>query len=107
MTTKVLALHYNKQHIIRALSISLGVCAILYGILVCTTIFNTVDRKNFEQNIQALHSQLGQLESQYIAHGKTIDLSYAHSLGFEDTPQVKFATRSTLVGVSVALHNEI
>lgn len=107
MTTKVLAINYNEQNILRTLCIALIMCVALYGILVCLTVFATVDRKNYEQKIQTLHSEVGQLESEYMIQAKTIDLSFARSLGFEEVPHVTFTTRNARVGVSLATHNEI
>ncbi|MBI5816864.1 MAG: hypothetical protein HZB09_00345, partial [Candidatus Yonathbacteria bacterium] len=97
----------NEQAAFKAVSWAIAVSIAAYGILAMGMVFNTVDRSNFEKEMRSLYSQVGKLEGDYITRTTTIDLSFAHSNGFQDASQVKFTTRNTVVGIRTALHNEI
>lgn len=105
------AIAYNIAHhehaISNALAAALFLCLALYGVLVCMVVFDTVDRRNVEKEMQPLYSQVGKLESDYITRATNINLSFAHSIGFEDASRVKFTTRATVVGIRDSVNNEI
>lgn len=82
-------------------------CVVAYGVLVSVAVFDTAKRHNFENEARSLYSQVGKLEADYIARAKTIDLSLARSIGFQDAVRVKFTTRTTVVGVGNLARNEI
>ncbi len=108
MSTHILAMsNPNEQIAFKAVCWAIAVSLVLYGIFVFGMVFNTVDRSNFEKEMRSLYSQVGKLEGDYISRTTTINLSFAHSSGFQDASNVKFTTRNTVVGIRSDLHNEI
>lgn len=108
MSTNILTItNRNEQAALKAVSWAIAVSIAAYGILAIGMVFNTVDRSNFEKEMRSVYSQVGKLEGAYIARTTTIDLSFAHSNGFQDASQIKFTTRNTVVGIRSDLHNEI
>lgn len=86
---------------------ALLMCAALYGAFIFSVVFSTVDRQNYEYSMQKTNSVLGELESEYIAQAKTLDLSYARSNGFQDATAVKFTKKNSGLGVTVTSRNDI
>jgi hypothetical protein len=98
---------HNQHAISKALAGALLICLALYSALVCMVVFDTVDRRNIEKETQSLYSRVGKLEADYITRATNINLSFAHSIGFEDASRIKFTTRTTVVGIRDNLNNEI
>jgi len=77
-----------------------GLCAtilvllFMYGYFVNTTVLNIVERKNLEEGLESLRSTFSSLESEYLALTGKIDTEFAKSLGFNETKNVKFVTRT-------------
>ncbi|MFA5933970.1 MAG: hypothetical protein WC795_01990 [Candidatus Paceibacterota bacterium] len=77
-----------------------GVCIVLsfvYVYLIGSIIFNVLERKSVENQVRTIRSAVGNLELDYLSQNKTVDLSYAKSLGFEEPKNLYFASRKSLV----------
>ena len=108
MSTHILAItNTNEQSAFKMVSWAIAVAIAMYGILAFGMVFDTVDRSNFEKEMRSLYSEVGKLDVDYITRTRIIDLSFAHSSGFEDASNVKFTTRNTVVGIRSDLRNEI
>ena len=70
----------------------------LYIFFVSQTIFNIVERKNAEQEMRILSSNLSSGEVEYMALAKDIDLNLAQTLGFNESANIYFASRRSAVG---------
>jgi len=103
----ILTTTYMEQNTIRILSGALLVCAALYGMMVFSIVFSTVDRQNYERSMQITNSTLGELESAYMSQAKNIDLSFARTQGFVDASQVRFAKKNSGLGVTTSSRNDI
>jgi hypothetical protein len=62
----------------------------LYIYFVTQTIINTASYKTTEQNIAALDSKIGELESKYISLKKEVDIDLTKKLGYVDALDIKF-----------------
>lgn len=108
MSTNILVMsNRNEQAVFKAVSWAIAASIAAYGVLAIGMVFNTVDRSNFEKEMQSLYSQVGKLEGDYITRTTTINLPFAHLNGFQDVSSVKFTTRNTVVGIRQDLRNEI
>ena len=96
-----------EQNLVRLLSGMLLATGVLYGMFVLSTVFNTVDRQNYERSIQKTSSTLGQLESSYMAQAKSIDLTFARAFGFVDVSGVKFVKKNAGLGLTASSRNDI
>ena len=82
-----------KKKLFWFLTVSLFFSIIFYTYLVNQTVLNIVERENIQDEITTLNSKISELEFRYIALKNNINLEYAHSLGFVNVKNVKFASR--------------
>lgn len=82
------------QKIFWALSILIILFASMYMYFVSSSIVNVVLRKEIETEIVKIHSQVGELESQYLALENNITMDRALSMGFVKLSDKKFITRT-------------
>lgn len=68
-----------------------------YFYFINSTIFNIIGRKNIESENRTLSSNISELELQYLSATNNIDLDFAHSIGFKDASNAKFASASKFV----------
>jgi hypothetical protein len=73
----------------------------LYIFFIKQTIVNVVERERFTKESRLLSSELGDLESKYIATKSKITLEYAKSLGFVDSKKTNYITRKNLSKVAL------
>lgn len=92
----------RKTFTILCAGVVLSILSYVFFIGVMSVSAAQMDR--LEGEMQNLDSVVSGLEAEYLALGKDVTLSYAHSLGFEDPEDVAFATRKTF---AVNLINEI
>ena len=64
-----------------------------YMYFVKQTVFNIVERDRMVEELVGLSSQISEYEFYYIALKNDINLDYAHSVGFVDVKNPKFASR--------------
>ncbi len=79
----------------------------LYVLFVVRASVFASDHSHLSSEINTLRSQVGELESRYIAQNKNINREYARSLGFKDASVVVFATPRALVTNVSSPGNEI
>jgi len=88
--------HLNTNQIEKKLfwffSVALFSSFFFYAYFVNQTILNIVERENFEEEIAVLNSEISELEANYLDLKNKITLDYAHSLGFSDAKNIKFAS---------------
>lgn len=106
---KIITQLNNISHLDRKIFWGLFSCllffVISYAYLVNQTILNIVERENVEESIITLSSDISEMEFEYISLKNDINLAYAHSIGFVDVVNVKFASRR-LAGQSLSLRSE-
>lgn len=103
--TKVLNDTVFLQHIFQTVLFSLLALAILYLFLLGSMVFNIVERKSVESHAYVLSNEVSDMELEYLALSKKIDMAYAKSVGFQET-KTNFATRKTFGSISLS-KNEI
>ena len=90
----------NNPDIERKLLIGLMILVILlsvsYGYFIKQTVQNVVLRKETDEKISDLGSEVSFLEVQYIEFKNKINLDFAYSLGYKEIQDVKFVSRSIM-----------
>ena len=81
--------------VLRALLTTLALLGLIYALLLGLMVFNIVERKNLEQEMQTLSVEVSNLELEYLALAGSLDLELSRSLGFQERP-ANFATRKSL-----------
>jgi hypothetical protein len=109
--TRAVAHAQRNREIEKLLFIALIGCIVLSSLLyvlfvVRASVFAS-DHTRLSSEINSLRSQVGELESSYIAKNKNINQEYASSLGFKSTDKVVFATPAVLVSNAQGTGNEI
>ena len=83
-------------------------CAsVLYVYFVVRASVFASDHSHLNSAINTLRSEVGELESRYIAQNKNINREHARSLGFQDAGAIVFATPRVLVTNAQSTGNEI
>jgi hypothetical protein len=91
--------------VLRAMLSTLGLLGLTYALLLGFMVWNIVERKNLEKESQALSSEVGELELEYLAVSGSIDIELSRKMGFTEAPQ-SFAPRRSL-GRAEMSRNEI
>lgn len=76
-----------------------------YAYFLQSTVQHVVERKNLDNQIAALHSEIGDAEYNYSASVSEVTMKKAEAMGFEsveDTTYVTRADRSTLASLNVS-----
>lgn len=94
MKEKILQLHTEKN-IFWTLAGILLLCAGFYTYSITTTIHNVVERQNLENKASTLTLAIGANEFKYISMRNAITLSYAQSLGFSESHDKIFLSRTS------------
>ncbi len=94
-----------RRVVLRAMLATLGLLALTYALLVGLMVFNIVERKNLEKEMQALVTDVGNLELEYLSAAGGINLQLSQQMGFKEIP-ANFATRKSL-GSLAPKNNEI
>lgn len=86
----------------------LAALAFWYVLILGNMVFDIVERKAMEKEMQILANEVGQLELSYLSTAGGMDLSIASSMGFKEIPST-FATRKSLksLGALSLGNNEI
>lgn len=93
--SQIQAIDNAEKFMLKAVLLSFGALAIWYIIILGTIVFNITERKTAETNIRTLSSEVSDLELEYLAKSKSIDLALSYSMGFREVSP-KFATRKDL-----------
>jgi hypothetical protein len=80
--------------IFRLLIGAFAILSITYLYFITSITFNVLARKSLETTIRTLGSSISELELSYLARVNTIDKNFALSIGFSDSKDMLFATRS-------------
>lgn len=91
--------------ILRSLLATLALLGMIYILLIGLMVWNIVERKDLEKEMQTLSAEVGNLELEYLALTSSINLELSESMGFREIPP-NFATRKSL-GRGVQNGNEI
>ncbi len=67
-----------------------------YGFFVKQTIMDVVEREKIQKEARTITSDIGDLESEYIAEKGKITLEFAYAQGFRDALDTHYITRKTL-----------
>ncbi|MCH8889453.1 hypothetical protein IID26_03500 [Patescibacteria group bacterium] len=101
--TAVLSL---KKRIFWILIISIASLLIFYGYFVSHSIINVVLREEVEQELTRVTTRISDLEFQYLSKKDSINLAFAHSLGFQNVSQKQFVSRQSLLSQRLTLGEE-
>jgi len=96
MKKRAAQVHSFERHVFMSMLIAVVLLSGLYIFLISTSIFNVLTRVETEQSIINLHSQIGELESDYLLYKNAITLMLAHDLGFTDINEKTFVVRKSL-----------
>lgn len=91
--------------ILRAMLSTLVLLAASYIFIIGFTVWNIVERRNLEKEMQVLTTEVGELELEYLALTESIDQELSQAMGFKEV-QASFATRRSL-GRQIVMSNEI
>ena len=83
----------------------LMVSIVVYMVAVRATIGNTVARANLESSTNALVTQVGNLEFQYISMEDNVSLQLAYSKGFENVTSPIYISRASSQSLSMNVPN--
>lgn len=89
-----------------ALLLAVAALCLLYVYFVSSSIMNVVLREEIQQEIALVNSDIGSLESEYLAKKNEITFAYAQDLGFVAVEEKKFVARRTLLGRGLTLNDE-
>ena len=78
-----------------------------YGYFVSKSITNVLLREEVEENILAVHSEISQLEFEYLDRKNEVTLEFAYAMGFQDIEDKEFVARKSVLGQQFTLNNEI
>ena len=104
-TTKQLNINDIEKKIFWGVFALLFLLGTSYAFFVNKTILNIVERESLEEEVATLNSQISELEFDCIALKNNITIDYAHSVGFSNANNVKFASRK-LAGQGLSLRGE-
>ena len=84
------------------LSSVLMLLVLTYGYMLNATILNVVARQKSQNDIASLSSDIGNLETSYIALQNNVNIDLAYSMGFKDVSNPQFLYRnSSAIGLSL------
>ncbi|MFZ2205425.1 MAG: hypothetical protein WAV23_02455 [Minisyncoccia bacterium] len=90
-----------ERQVLNLLLWTLGALAVCYLFFLGSMVLNVVERRSLETGANVLANQVQDLELEYLSVSNKIDLTFAKSLGFQET-KTKFATRSFLGSLKLA-----
>ena len=79
----------------------------LYALFSTRMVFNIIERKNAENEMQILSSNISNLGVEYMSLAKDIHLDLAKSLGFNQPKSIYFASRRSAVGSLIKKADEL
>ncbi len=104
MQTKALKINiFERRALICLTSVALMLAG-LYIYFVSAAIINTIVRGEIERDVSAISSDVGELESEYIARKNLIDVEFVYSLGFVDVYEKSFVSRAPFDGKGLSLN---
>ena len=98
-----------ERRVLRFLLMSFGVLGLFYVLILGNMVFNIIERRNLEEHVRVLSSEVMNLELSYLSISNNVDLPFSYSLGFKET-NIKFTTRKALGSINgniKTLQNEI
>lgn len=91
---------------LRLLLSTIGILALTYALLLLFMVWNIVERKNLEKEAQALSTEVGELELEYLAISGGLDMEISRAMGFKEV-RANFAERRSSLGSASQARNEI
>lgn len=90
-----------RQTIFHAMLFAFAGLSVCYVLLMGNMIFNIIARKGLESKVSTMVNNVGELELQYLSMSNKVNISFAKSLGFQET-KMEFATRKSLGSLNIA-----
>ncbi len=84
-----------KRIILNTMLSILAALAIWYVFIVGNMVFNIVERKAMEKEVNVLVNEVGELELSYLALSNSVDMNLSQTMGFKEA-KATFATRKSL-----------
>jgi len=89
-----------RRVVLRTMLSTLALLAFAYALSIGLMVWNIVERKNLEREMQALSTEVGNLELTYLSISGEIDLELSRAMGFQEMT-ASFATRKSLGSLPV------
>lgn len=70
---------------------------VFYMYIVSSTILNIIARETAERDVKVANSAISELESEYIALGKNLDLTNAKGLGYREVAEIDYVSRTPVL----------
>jgi len=104
MTLKFNNIEYSKLAI-AGLVVSLFTLISIYSYFINASVLNVVERKNIENAISTLGSNVSGLETEYFVKVDSVNIDLALSMGFKKIENTSFAVRKTMAKQLVTLNS--
>ncbi len=94
-----------KGVMLHAMLFVIAALALCYVLILGNMVFDIVQRKTLEKEMQTLANEVGQLELSYLSTAGNMDLAMSSQMGFKEI-KANFATRKSLGSLTLG-NNEI
>ena len=84
-----------EKRILNILIYSLGMCALIYVLILGSITFNIVARQSLGIHARNLSNEVGDLELKYLSLSNKVDLALSSSMGFKEA-KTEYALRKSL-----------
>jgi len=106
---KTMALKFNNieysRLAITGLIVLLFALVSIYSYFINASVLNVVERKNIENTISTLGSNVSGLETEYFVKVDSVNIDLAISMGFKEMENASFAVRKTMAKQLVTLNS--
>ena len=93
-----------QKQILNVIFFLLGMLAICYLFLLCSIVWNIVQRRTLEAEATTLSDNVQALQLQYFTASNQVDLNLAQSMGFQQV-KTNFAIRKDVGSAKVAIND--
>jgi hypothetical protein len=94
---KSISLYDFEQKMFWLLSALIFCSLVFYMYVISSTILNIVARETSERDVKLVNSSISELESEYIALGKGLDLNNAKNLGYREVSEIDYVSRTPVL----------
>ena len=83
------------KNILNTMIFILAALAFFYVLILGSTVFGIIERRNLEKEIITLSNEIGKLEVSYLSVSNSIDMNLSSVMGFKET-KATFTTRKSI-----------
>jgi hypothetical protein len=99
--------HPLERMILRALFVCIALAILAYLYLVSASVLNVMARKEAAADSTRLQSSIAEMEHQYFALNKSVDIAQAQAIGLSDLPAPQYVYRPGNAAAATMVRNEI